>query len=191
MIICLSGKAGSGKSTLAKKIAENFNLKYRSGGDALKEIAVSRGYNYLDEGWWETEEGQSFLAERQETADFDKQVDQKLIELAEKGDVILDSWTMPWLMGDRKCFKIWLKTSNEVRIQRVSKRDSITLDVATQMVKEKDRKSKEIYKTLYNIDFGDDLAPFDLVINTDYFNSNEIYEIISGVLNILIKHDPY
>ncbi|MEM2561596.1 MAG: AAA family ATPase, partial [Candidatus Bathyarchaeia archaeon] len=32
--------AGSGKSTQAKRIAEQYNLKYYSGGEALKQLAL-------------------------------------------------------------------------------------------------------------------------------------------------------
>ncbi|MEM2643065.1 MAG: AAA family ATPase, partial [Candidatus Bathyarchaeia archaeon] len=44
LVICVCGMAGSGKSTLAKKLAEKYGLKYYSGGDALKALALERGH---------------------------------------------------------------------------------------------------------------------------------------------------
>ena len=44
IVICISGLAATGKSTLAKRLAGSLNLRYVSGGDGLKMLAVERGY---------------------------------------------------------------------------------------------------------------------------------------------------
>lgn len=54
LVICISGMAGTGKSTLAKQLAKKYNLKYFSGGDALKALAAEQGYNSSVNGWWES-----------------------------------------------------------------------------------------------------------------------------------------
>jgi cytidylate kinase len=38
------------------------------------------------------------LQEEKKTAQFDKAVDDKLLVYAKEGNVLLDSWTMPWLL---------------------------------------------------------------------------------------------
>ena len=111
-VICISGMAGTGKSTLSKKLAEKYHLSCYSGGDALKELANAEGYDASRQGWWESPEGLKFLDERVKDPKFDKAVDAKLIEYAGKGNVLLDSWTMPWLIEDG--FKIWLLASTVV-----------------------------------------------------------------------------
>ena len=98
--------AGTGKSTLSKKLAEKYGLKYYSGGDALKDLAKAEGYDLSVQGWWESPEGLKFLNERVNDPKFDKVVDDKLLEYAKQGNVLLDSWTMPWLL--KGGFKIWL-----------------------------------------------------------------------------------
>ena len=90
--------AGCGKSTAARKIAEKFKLRYFSGGDALKALAIETGYKPIDKGWWESEEGIKFLEKRKQDHSFDKAVDKKLLEWGKQGNVVLDSWTMPWLL---------------------------------------------------------------------------------------------
>ena len=178
--------AGSGKSTLAKRIAERYGLNYFSGGDALKQLAMEKGYKPKDDGWWESEEGLKFLEERERDKRFDEKVDDKLLKMGDKGNVVLDSWTMPWLFKKRT-FKIWLKTSLEVRAERAAKRDSMEVESIMKIIKEKDERTKSIYKNLYGFDFGEDFSPFDLILNTDKFNPDEVYEIVSKTIDLCMK----
>src|SRR4030043_1754513 len=134
-VICISGMAGTGKSTLAKKLAQKYSLKYYSGGDALKALATEEGCNVSSNGWWESPEGLAFLRQREKDPQFDKAVDSKLLEYAQQGNVLLDSWTMPWLL--KTGFKIWLVASIKKRAERIVKRDKITMKEAEQVLKEK------------------------------------------------------
>ncbi|MEM2455141.1 MAG: AAA family ATPase, partial [Candidatus Bathyarchaeia archaeon] len=124
IIICISGLAGSGKSTAARRIAKHYGLKFYSGGDALKVVASEMGYSVSERGWWETEDGIRFLEERLRNPDIDKKVDEKMMMWAKEGNVVLDSWTMPWLL--KEGFKIWLDASEEIRAARIAKRDKIS-----------------------------------------------------------------
>ncbi|NWG09182.1 MAG: cytidylate kinase family protein [Nitrososphaerales archaeon] len=184
--ICISGMAGSGKSTLAKRIAERYGLNYFSGGDALKRLAMEKGYEPRNNGWWESEEGSRFLEERERDKSFDRRVDEDLLWMANKGNVVLDSWTMPWLFKG-EAFRVWLKASLEVRAKRAAKRDRMAPKSIMQTIKQKDYRTRSIYKSLYGFDFGDDLSPFDLVLNTDRFDPDEVYELVSKAIGLYIK----
>lgn len=173
---------GCGKSTVAKKLAEKYGLKYYSGGDALKALAVQAGYNPSKMGWWETEEGMRFLNERMQNPSFDRKVDEKLLEWAKEGGVVLDSWTMPWLLK-LKSFKIWLEASEEVRAKRLAGRDGLTIDEALKTLKEKDGKTKAIYKKLYGFLLGEDLSPFDMILDVNKLSSEEVFQTISLVID--------
>ena len=98
IVICICGMTGCGKSTVAKRLAEKYGLRYLSGGNALKALAIEAGYKPAEIGWWETDEGIKFLQRRIKNSEFDKKVDGKLLELAKQGNVVFDSWTMPWLL---------------------------------------------------------------------------------------------
>ena len=186
LVICISGMAGTGKSTLAKKLAEKYGLKYYSGGDALKALAVEEGYDASRNGWWESTAGLKFLKQREGDAKFDKAVDQKLLEYAEKGNVLLDSWTMPWLL--KTGFKIWLLASMEKRAARVAKRDNITVEKAVKVLKEKEDGTKAIYKQLYGFTLDEDFKPFDLVLDTDNLSAEEVFQVLCRVIdNMLLK----
>lgn len=185
IVICVSGLAGTGKSTVAKKIARKYGLLYYSGGDALKELAKEEGYDLKGRGWWESPAGLSFLELREKDSKFDRLVDEKLLSYERQGNVLLDSWTMPWLSKDG--FKIWLLASLEKRAERVAKRDGIAVRQALKMLKEKEEKTKAIYKKLYGFSLGEDFKPFDLVLDTDNLSSEEVFSVLSKVIdNMLI-----
>jgi cytidylate kinase len=183
-VICISGMAGTGKSTLAKKIAEKYGLRYFSGGDALKELAKEEGYDVTVEGWWESPVGLRFLEERVSDPKFDKAVDDKLLEYAKVGNVLLDSWTMPWLL--KGGFKIWLQASFEKRAQRVSERDHLSYEEAVKVLEEKESHTKAIYKALYGFSLGEDLTPFDFVLDTDNLNAAEVFDVLCRVMDNVV-----
>jgi len=188
IIICISGLPGCGKSTVAKKLAQKYRLKYISGGDALKELAVEAGFKPSGEDWWETEEGRRFLNKRLEDPDFDKRVDEKLIEAARQGNVILDSWTMPWLFDEG--FKIWLDASLEVRASRAAKRDKISLEKAKELIMEREEKTREIYRRLYGFKLGEDFSPFHIILDTDKLDADEVFQILCMIIDrMVLKHD--
>ena len=64
---------------------KNFNSKYLSGGDVLKEMAKEQGFDSDGDDWWDTEDGMKFLNQREENSEFDKNLDEKLIQLFNKG----------------------------------------------------------------------------------------------------------
>jgi CMP/dCMP kinase len=184
IVVCISGMAGTGKSTLAKKLAKKYALKYYSGGDALKALAKAEGHDVSSQGWWESSIGINFLKERGSDYKFDQAVDNKLLEYAQQGDVLLDSWTMPWLFKDG--FKIWLMASLEKRAARVAERDKITLEKALNVLEEKEGITKAIYKALYGFVLGEDFAPFDLILDTDTLNADEVFEVLCKVMDNLV-----
>jgi cytidylate kinase len=184
IVVCISGMAGTGKSTLAKKLAEKYGLRYYSGGDALKALAAEEGYDSSSRGWWESSEGLGFLAKREKNLEFDKAVDDKLLEYAQQGCVLLDSWTMPWLL--KKGFKIWLIASVEKRAERIAERDNLSVEEALQVLKEKEARTKSIYKKLYGFTLGEDLEPFNLVLDTDNLNAGEVFQTLCMVMDSLI-----
>lgn len=188
IVVCISGMAGTGKSTLSKKLAKKYKLRYYSGGDALKALAAEEGYDSSSRGWWESQEGLSFLEKREKNLKFDKAVDDKLLEYAQQGDVLLDSWTMPWLL--KIGFKIWLVASVEKRAERIAKRDKIRLREALRVLKEKEARTKTIYKKLYGFTLGEDFEPFDLVLDTDALNAKEVFQVLCTVMdNVILKSE--
>jgi len=184
LVICICGMAGSGKSTVAKKIAAHYGLRYSSGGDALKAVAVEMGYKAGGEGWWETEEGIRFLKERSKNLEIDRRVDQKQLEWAKEGGVVFDSWAMPWLFEGG--FKVWLEASEEIRANRIAERDGLTLEEALKFLREKEAGTKAIYRKLYGFTLGEDFSPFHLIIDVNILSKEEVYEALRIVIDRFI-----
>jgi cytidylate kinase len=181
IIVCVCGMAGSGKSTLAKRLAERYGLRYYSGGDTLKALAMEEGYENVERGWWESKEGMRFLEKRGKDQEFDEAIDRKLLELAQLGNVILDSWTMPWLL--EKGFKIWLEASPENRAKRIAKRDGISAKDALKALRNKETQTKNIYGKLYGFSLGEDYKPFHLILDTDNLEAEEVFQVLCVVMD--------
>ncbi len=173
--IIISGMAGVGKSTLAKALADHYGIDYVCGGDMLKEIARQEGYEPT-ENWWETPEGMEFLRKRKEDPNFDKKLDEMLIERAKKGNCTITSWALPWVWG--KGIKIWLQASQKTRAERISRRDGISLEDAMEYVKKRDRENVELYKKIYGFTLGKELEVFDLVLNVEHAPAEKVKEIV-------------
>lgn len=184
IVLCVCGMTGCGKSSVAKRLAEKYGLKYLSGGRALKALAVEMGYKSIGRGWWESDEGMKFLQRRVKESKFDKKVDEKLLEWARRGNVVFDSWTMPWLLNEG--FKVWLDASVKVRTGRVAKRDGISFERALAALKEKDEKTRVIYKKLYGFDLGGDFSPFDLVLDSNDLCANEVFRTLCLVIDRVV-----
>jgi len=184
IVICIAGLTACGKSTAARRLAEKFNLKYASGGTALKEAALKIGYKPSGRGWWESAEGIRFLKQRARDPELDRRTDDYLLKLAARGNVVLDSWTMPWL--SRKGFKIWLEVSAEERAKRLSGRDGISNEEAKRAIEEKDGRTRQIYDRLYGFKLGEDYSPFDLVLDSEQLTTDEVFDVLSFVVEHLV-----
>jgi len=174
----ISGPPAVGKTTVAKAVAKRFGLRVYAGGDALKEVAASRGYAPTGDEWWDTPEGLRFLAERAANPDYDREVDKKLIEMVKQGGIIVTSYTLPWLtdLG----IKIWLNASVESRARRMVERDKISFEEALNVVRKRDEENRNLYYKIYGIAFGRDLSVFDFVLNTDLLSKEAVIEVVEA-----------
>ena len=181
--IIISGPPAVGKTTIAKGIAEEFGLTHLSGGDILKEIAEEQGFKTGGDDWWDTQEGMNFLSQRQENSEFDKKVDDKLKKHFLDGNVVITSYTLPWLVEGG--VKIWLEGSKENSAQRMTVRDNLSKDSALEIVQKRYQENKKIYKALYGFEFGEDLSLFDKIIETDGLNASQVLDIAKTVVRKL------
>lgn len=165
-------------------LAQKYDLKYYSGGDALRELAAQQGYNSSDNGWWESPEGLSFLEKRKAEPSFDRAVDERLLAYAAEGNVLLDSWTMPWLF--KGGFKIWLAATEAKQAERIAKRDKMTVEDSLKALRQKEARTKAIYKQLYGFTLGTDFTPFDLILDTDHLSAEEVFQVLCTVIDNLV-----
>ena len=145
--IIISGPPAIGKTTIAKGLAKEFDLIHLSGGDILKELAEEMGFETKGNDWWDTQEGINFLSHRQKNSEFDKNVDDKLKKLFSQGNVVITSYTLPWLV--KGGVKIWLAGSKENSAQRMITRDNLPKNNTLEIVQKRYDENKVIYRTLY------------------------------------------
>jgi len=94
---------------------------------------------------------------------------------------------MPWLIEGG--FKIWLQASIEKRAARVAVRDKMTTKQAFKVLKEKEVRTKAIYKELYGFELGNDFKPFDLILDTDNLSAQEVFLVLCKVIDNLVFTD--
>jgi CMP/dCMP kinase len=185
MSVVISGWPAVGKTTIAENIAKTFNLKLWNGGDILKMMAFEKGYSSsLNHDWWDTDEAQNFMNTRNKDPYFDKEVDNRLIDLINNGNVVVTSYTLPWISNGTINF--WLQGSVDNRAKRMAMRDKINFDDAKKIVLRRDNENRMIYKKIYNFNFGEKLDVFDFALNTDLLSLDSLVDLSKIIIeNIL------
>ncbi|MFH1105779.1 MAG: cytidylate kinase family protein, partial [Candidatus Aenigmatarchaeota archaeon] len=108
---------------------------------------------------------------------FDKKLDGILMQRADNGGISMTSWVMPWLFkGDS--VKIWLNAGREERAKRIANRDEISLEEARKIVDKRDKENRGHYKNLYGYELDKDLEVFDLIVDTDGIEPDDIMKEI-------------
>ena len=186
MSIVISGWPAVGKTTIAENLAKDFNLKLWNGGDILKMMAYERGYSSsLNHDWWDTEEAAKFMKERNNNSNFDREVDDRLIELVKEGNVVITSYTLPWISD--ATINFWLQGSVDNRSKRMSMRDKIDINIAKKIVQRRDVENKLIYQKLYQFEFGEKLDVFDFAMNTDILSLESLIIISKNIVENVIS----
>ena len=148
-------------------------------------MAFERGYSSsLNHDWWDTEEAK-FYEYRNVIHDFDKEVDNRLIDLANKGNVVITSYTLPWISDSTINF--WLHGSVDNRAKRMAMRDNINFIEAKKIVQRRDDENKIIYKKIYNFDFGQRLDVFDFALNTDLLSLDSLMDLSIKIIEKILS----
>jgi CMP/dCMP kinase len=182
--IVISGWPAVGKSTIAAELAKEFGFKAYNGGDILKMLASDQGYLISRNDWWDTLEGKKFMMERRKNVSYDRQVDQKLLDIVKKGKAIITSYTLPWLVQGPICF--WLKGSQINRAKRMANRDKLSVSEAQKIIKVRDKENMNLYRKLYGFKFGENLSVFDFSLNTDLIDLDSLVEISKGIIRHIV-----
>ncbi len=181
--ICISGLTAAGKTTHSHLLSGEFGLTYISGSQIqLNLMGISP---IQSREFWITQEARALW----NTEQFAR-VDSELLRLEScRTGCVFDTSTMPWRhRKDALC--IWLDSTLPSRVIKsiISHHGdgNIAVNEYTTMIEHKDRSTYSLYKSLYGIDIGTDLSPFDLVI--DISNLIEQPTLRSSLASILRTH---
>jgi cytidylate kinase len=172
MIVTIGGPIGSGKTTVAKAIADKFGFTHISAGIVFREMANERGIS-LEEF--------SRLAE--ENHEFDRELDKRQKLLAKKAENAVIDGRLSGLIMDAD-LKVWLKAPLEVRAKRVCEREDKDYEEGLEDVRNRGDSELKRYKEIYEIDLRD-LKPYDIVINTELFNAEEVTSIVKKAISCM------
>ena len=170
MILTISGLHGTGKSTIGKLISQKLGLKYYSTGQAFRDLANDMNFT-LEE----------FTDYVEKNPDIDRKLDDKIIEIALKDNILIDSQLSAYLLESVADFKILLTCSLEIRVKRMIERDDALYDDKLKETTIREKSELARFNKLYDIDLNDQSKVekiYDLIIDTSELTIEEILEII-------------
>ncbi len=184
-VIILFGFSGSGKSTIANLVGEKYGLRVIHPSGILRDLyekkKVDLGNTRYNTGFWESEEGIRLFKNRlNEDEPLDVVSDRILVQEVERGNVVIDSWSLPWLTD--RGIKIYLKADLEIRAQRVAMRSDISYDKALEVVSMKDEETRKLFKRLYGFDIKQDHDVFDYVVDTNKITREDVFRSVCDYL---------
>lgn len=173
MRITISGPPGSGKTTACSKLSEILGMEAVVFGRIFRELAAEKHLSLSELGE---------IAEQDPA--IDNMIDDRILEMARTHeDLILESRLSAYMLSRNgiDAFKIHITASPEIRMNRVGLREGETLEQATANTLERQRSEAKRYLQWYGIDI-EDLSVYDLVLNTDNMNPEQVIEaILEGV----------
>ena len=160
--VCISGLSAAGKTTHAHLLAGEFGLTHVSGSQIQFSFMGLSPVQPRD--FWISSAAKALWNREQ----FER-IDTELLRLEATGEgYIFDTSTMPW-RHRRPALCIWLESSMESRVIKsiVSHRGTSKCAPKEYLEKiiEKDEATLELYRDLYGISIGKDLACFDIIMD--------------------------
>ncbi len=164
--ITIFGLAGTGKTTTGKLLSQSLNYEYMSTGNMFRKYAEELGItlNELEEI-------------SMKDSKYDLELDKK-VEIYGKThqDFVFESRLAWHFIPDS--FKIKLDCPFDERTQRVANREEKDLTVAREETIHREEKIRTRYEMYYGIKNFDDDNNFDLVIDTQINNAEQVVDII-------------
>ncbi len=187
MNILICGYTASGKSSIVEYIAKKLKYKFVHTSHILKQIHNNKPINQkntkMNKGWYEFSGLDNV---RKDDISLDKKLDHYLVQLVKnKNNLVLDSWTLPYLTKKKGFIKIWLKATKKERVRRLTKRDKISLKEANKILKQKDGFQRKQFIKLYDFDLND-LSVYDFIYDTTKHslkaNCENVYKLVKEKL---------
>ncbi len=156
ILITVSGYPGSGTTTVVARVRDLMGLASYNVGDIFRALARERGVSIA---------ALHRLAKTDRS--IDRQLDAKQVEVARKGDVILEGRLAGFLTHQAGIpgFRVWLHAPFPVRASRVAERASIPVSRAEEEIRVREEAERTRYLAFYGFDLDDD-SIYDLVVDS-------------------------
>ena len=171
MRITVSGLPGSGTTSLSRYLAQHHGFSMISAGEVFRQLAKEHNMELAEFGR---------LAE--EDPSYDKMIDARQKEIAEKGDnIIVEGRLSGWMVSNAD-LRIWLFAPIDCRIKRIVFRDQIVDEKsAAQVTLERERCEAGRYKSYYSIEI-DDLSIYQLILNSEHWTVEGLGAIVDTAI---------
>ncbi|MFA6519998.1 MAG: AAA family ATPase [Candidatus Paceibacterota bacterium] len=175
-IITITGTLGSGKSSTADLVAQKLGFARFSSGDFMRKLAIEMGIS-LNE----------LSLKAQEDDSIDVKIDDEVKKAGDQNKIVIDSrLAFHWIP---ESFKVYLDLPPEIAKERIlnnlkenalrkqsedsSSPEEIHAKIDARLASERKR-----YKDLYGIENHTDKSNFDLVIDTNKNNLEQVVELV-------------
>lgn len=165
MLVTVSGKAGTGTTTLARRLSNTLDLPHYYAGAIFRDMARERGMSL-----------QEFGKYAEDNHEIDMELDDRMIEIARRGDAILEGRLSAWHAERAEAddaLRVLLTATEGTRAERVAQREEETVETVLENIRARDESESIRYEELYEVDPGDrDL--YDLVVDTEDKDPDEV-----------------
>lgn len=169
--IAISGESGCGNTTLCKALKDKLGLKMVN--YTLRDMAKENGV---------TLEVMQELAKKDDK--IDKELDRRILEFAQDGNVVVGSRLAIWLIKDAD-LKIYLEAPLEIRARRIHSREKGLLENVLQKTWKRDEENRLRYKRIYDIDIQK--RGFAISINSAKYSTESIANSIVKYIKLKEK----
>lgn len=165
--IAISGKSGCGNTTVSGLVAQKLGIKLIN--YTFRQLAQEKGMTL-----------EQVIEAAKTDNSYDKYIDSHQVELAMQESCVLGSRLAIWVLKEAD-FKVYLLASDEVRANRIFKREGGDLQKIKDFTAMRDREDSRRYKEIYGID-NNDYSFADLIIDTSLYNPEQISDMIINEL---------
>jgi len=166
MIITVSGPHGTGKSTYAARLARELGLRHVSAGLLFRRLADEKHVSL-----------EAFGQLALKDPAIDRQVDEETMKEAEKGDVVVDGQLAGWVLREVADLRVYLTAPEYVRMERIAKRDRVSLEEARKHTLRRESVQSERYRRHYGFKV-EDLSVYHIVVDTDLLSQEDTARVL-------------
>ena len=175
-IVAIGGPHGSGKSSVAEKLAKILGMNYVSAGVLFRTLAKGRNQSLEELSKIATTESQ-----------IDINIDESTKKLGNRDNTIIDAQLASHFSPLDTAIRICITASEEVRWQRIAKRDNISLEKAKKETDVREDAERNRFLSLYGIDVQD-LSSYDIIIRNDRLNESETYKLCESIVTFVLNN---
>ena len=174
-VITISGDPGSGTTTIGQLLSKELNIKMVYVGAIFRELAGLYDMTLSEFGKY-----------AENNPDIDHELDTRQVEIAKKGNVILEGRLSGWMMKKSKirAFKVLLTADLDTRVSRVMGRENKSFEQVKEEILKREACEHERYTDFYDANYQDQ-SYYDLIIDTSELTPDEI---VKKIIDAMAKY---